>query len=60
MGRTKEEATNGLKGDSGSEAKELAGFSRGGVRGRLGGTIQVKRDLEVGLFTGNEGNLELG
>lgn len=48
MGRTTEEGADGLKGDSGGEAKKLDGFSRGGGRGRLGGTIQVERDLEVG------------
>lgn len=38
----------GLKGDSGDEAKDLDGFGRGGGRERLGTTIRDEGALELG------------
>lgn len=52
-------ATEGLKGESGGQAEELDDFGRGDGRGRLGGTIGDKGDLELGRADGDEGDLEL-
>lgn len=39
---------------------ELAGLGRGGVKGRLGGTITNEGALELGRTSGDTGDLKLG